>query len=278
MRIALSSLLVASVSAAALHAQYAEPSAVVLFDQSIGVASNLFGWATVGLGDVNGDGVLDLAVSAPFATVGGRSSAGRVYALSGADGSTLWAHGESRTSAILGYSLEVMDWNADGVLDVVTGAPFATVGRTWIFSGVDGATLAELVGEATNSGFGAAVATGGDVDGDGTPDLLVAAPFRSVSGTESGRVYAFARGSTTPFTSLDGPFANAQYGIGLAYLGDTDADGRDELVAGYRDAVSFFDGFAYLALGAWWAVAAWQKAEARELVPASVHRLAAARA
>ena len=45
-----------------------------------------------------------------------------------------------------------------------------------------------------------------------------------------------------------------------------------------RAFISFFDGFAYLALGAWWAVAAWQKAEARELVPASVHRLAAARA
>ena len=42
--------------------------------------------------------------------------------------------------------------------------------------------------------------------------------------------------------------------------------------------VNFFDGSAYLALCCWWALSAWQKSEATEVVPASVHRLAAARA
>ena len=45
-----------------------------------------------------------------------------------------------------------------------------------------------------------------------------------------------------------------------------------------RSFTSFFDGSAYLALCAWWACAAWQKSEATAVVPASVHRLAAARA
>jgi hypothetical protein len=45
-----------------------------------------------------------------------------------------------------------------------------------------------------------------------------------------------------------------------------------------RPYISFWDGSAYLALCAWWAVAAWQRAEATATVPASVHRLAAARA
>lgn len=45
-----------------------------------------------------------------------------------------------------------------------------------------------------------------------------------------------------------------------------------------RPWISFWDGSAYLALCAWFAVAAWQKAEARAVVPISVHRLAAARA
>jgi hypothetical protein len=234
-------------SAPLLSAQYAEPSATVLYEKTIGAASNLFGWAAVPLGDVNGDGVEDLAVAAPFSSGGGRSSAGRVYALSGADGSTLWSRNETRQSAILGYSLETMDWNADGTLDVVAGAPFATVGRIWIFDGTSGATLAELLGPATSSGFGASVATGGDFDGDGLDDLLVAAPFvATAAGTEVGRVYVFSRGSTSAFTSLDGPYAGAQFGLGLAFVGDTTlpADGRDELVAGYRDAASFFDGFA----------------------------------
>jgi hypothetical protein len=42
--------------------------------------------------------------------------------------------------------------------------------------------------------------------------------------------------------------------------------------------ITFWDGSAYLALCAWWASAAWQQVEARAVVPASVHRLAAARA
>lgn len=42
--------------------------------------------------------------------------------------------------------------------------------------------------------------------------------------------------------------------------------------------VNFFDGSAYVALCCWWALSAWQKSEATAVVPASVHRLAAARA
>ena len=45
-----------------------------------------------------------------------------------------------------------------------------------------------------------------------------------------------------------------------------------------HEAITFWDGSAYLVLCAWWACAAWQKAEATAVVPASVYRLAAARA
>ena len=45
-----------------------------------------------------------------------------------------------------------------------------------------------------------------------------------------------------------------------------------------RQVITFWDGSAYLALCAWWAAAAWQKAEARAVVPVSVRRLAGAHA
>jgi hypothetical protein len=47
---------------------------------------------------------------------------------------------------------------------------------------------------------------------------------------------------------------------------------------GHHPAITFWDGSAYLALCAWWATSSWQKAEARELIPASVRRLVGAHA
>ena len=82
-------------------AQYAEGHVHELSRASIGSSRNLFGWAAVGLGDVDGDGTLDFAVASPFATNGVSSSAGRVHALSGATSTPLWFRNETRTSAIL---------------------------------------------------------------------------------------------------------------------------------------------------------------------------------
>ena len=45
-----------------------------------------------------------------------------MYALSGASGGTLWSRNDGRTSAVLGFALETMDWNVDGTLDVVADA------------------------------------------------------------------------------------------------------------------------------------------------------------
>ena len=45
-----------------------------------------------------------------------------------------------------------------------------------------------------------------------------------------------------------------------------------------RHFIGFFDGSAYLALCSWFALRAWQPEEAREVIPESVRRLAAARA
>src|SRR5262245_5844081 len=230
-------------------AQWVEPNVHVLLDATQGRVGDLFGWTAAGIGDVNGDGVDDLAVSAPFFSVGFSSSRGKVYALSGRDGSVLWSRAESLTSSILGYSLEVADWNGDGKLDVLAGAPYnSTGGRVWVFSGTDGSVLATLVG--TSGSFGASIATGGDFDGDGTEDVVVAAPNATTpAGTNTGRLHVFPLGSTVPTTVIDGPVQDGELGLGLAFLGDVSVprDGRDEIVAGRRlgpQQPAFWDGEA----------------------------------
>lgn len=229
-------------------AQYEEGHVRVLLDVTGGTGGDLFGWTAVALGDVNGDLVADFAVSLPFDDLNfGTSSSGTVLCVSGASGATLWSRSESLTSSILGFALERMDWNADGVLDAVASAPFSsTGGRVWVFSGLDGATLATLDPSAAGDGFGASLATGGDYDGDGVEDLAVGAPYVDGGlGTNAGRVYVYARGAAAPFVTLEGPAADAEFGLGLAFAGDLSqpADGRDELVVGYRLA-SFVDGEA----------------------------------
>ena len=232
-----------------LTAQLVEGHAHELLDVTKGNRGDLFGWTVVELGDVNGDGVLDLAASAPFDDEAVfLSSTGSIFGVSGADGATLWRRAENLQSAILGYALETMDWNADGVLDVVASAPFSSSGgRVWIFSGTNGAQLALLDPSGAGDGFGCSLATGGDFDGDGLEDLAVGALGVDTGlGQAVGRVYLYARGATAPFATIDGPAAGSEFGLGLAYLGDVSVppDGRDELVVGERDPASFFDGTA----------------------------------
>ncbi len=90
-------------------------------------------WAQFGkslaVGDVNGDGIPDLAVGA----VEGRNASigqGRVYGFSGADGSLLFALDPPDPSdyAAFGSSLAVSDINGDGKDDVVAGAPGENIG------------------------------------------------------------------------------------------------------------------------------------------------------
>ncbi|MCH8822269.1 MAG: VCBS repeat-containing protein [Planctomycetes bacterium] len=235
-------------SAESVQGQWLEKDCQTLLEVASPIQADFFGWTAVPLGDVNEDGTIDFAVSAVF----NGNSSGRVTAYSGSDSSQIWNRTESLASAILGFAMQTTDWNNDGVLDVVAGAPFngPTGGRVWIYDGSDGSTLHVLnPSDVSNDGFGASVATGGDFDGDGIDDIAVGSIGVDdlIMGLENiGRAYVFSGADGNLIASIDGPISGEQFGLGMAFIGDTSdpPDNRDELVVGNRCPDSFFEGEA----------------------------------
>jgi len=208
------------------------------------------GTALAPLGDLNGDGVPDVALGCPEAQAG----RGAVWILFlDTDGATrgrvlLALDGggdEPGPGASFGRSLALVgDLEGDGRPELAIGAPLDGSGRGDAARGVvrlvslnpDGSVFATrriAPGEGgfpsslVKAGFGVSLAAPGDLDGEGTPDLLVASLDERTDGgslwllrlTEEGRVSSTRR--------LEVPA-----GEDLCAIGDLDRDGRSEIAVG----------------------------------------------
>jgi hypothetical protein len=138
---------------------------------------------------------------------------------------------EPPKGAYLGHSVAVLDWNADGALDVAGGAPGEN--RTYVFLGPD-FTSHELVtvdGLAEDDRFGNKI-TAGNLDGAAGDELVIAAPKAKVGDVEmAGAVWVCARQEnrirklTSSESREDGMFGND------VAVGDFNADGRLDVAA-----------------------------------------------
>ncbi len=193
-------------------------------------SSQLFGGAMAAL-DADGDGVLDLAVGAPGHSENGKFGAGAVWVFSGADGSVL-SMTPGAPGSQFGSSLAMAgDQNGDGTDDLFVGAPMAngSRGEVVVQSGLDGAKLGTIPSPSTATSFGVALATLGDVDGDGRPDVAVGEPG---FGYYVGRVLVFR---STDWTSVAERMGSGFYnGLGqfLAPAADADGDGSADVMIG----------------------------------------------
>ena len=205
-------------------------------------------------GDVDGDGLADLWVgSGRQGNSGGVTEPGRALLFAGPlgpqeteDAAILTLIGETDLDRT-GTDIAAADWNQDGYLDVLVGSYWSspngqTSGQAWVVYGPRSGTLsladadARLLGAAEGDYAGHAVATAGDVDADGTDDLLIGAPLKGEEGERSGRAWLLhgpvsgtVELSEQPsmFTSL-GTWDWTGYFLGPA--GDTNADGYADVI------------------------------------------------
>ncbi len=201
------------------------------------------------LADVNGDSLDDLLVADPQSDAAYLFYGGSLADVDAADADVVYSgefSGDDAGRAVAGLG----DYNGDGVADLAVGAPESdspgtAAGAVYLVHGSAslasinlGAADAVIRGESAGDRAGYTLAGGGDVDGDGSPDLLVGAYYDGSGGTGAGAAYLLY-GGVTPPTSLSGAAANfvgenAGDGAseGLALGADVDGDGTAEVLVG----------------------------------------------
>ena len=178
-------MIVAPAAAAPLaSAPLAAPSQVTRIAAPADVTG--FGGAVVGLGDVDGDGVGDIAVGA------GRS--GRAFVITGDTATILHDIASPLPGLEFGASLAAVgDVDRDGVGDLAVGAPpqppivappcpsdaecvvpEPVRGHVFVISGAS-ATIVRQWATNEDLDFGRSVSGPGDLSGDGVPDVVVGA-------------------------------------------------------------------------------------------------------
>ncbi len=234
-------------------------------------AGTMVRWA----GDVNGDGLDDVVVGAPYDDIHA-VDAGTAYVvyggvtgtldLSAANARLIGIHSGDNAGAAVGRAGDV---NGDGFDDVLVGALYADdggsdAGVAYLVYGpvtgdidLDGADVV-LLGGGAGDYAGVSVATVGDWDGDGLSDILVGAYNEDTGASNAGMAY-LVMGDGIVSADVDqvasvwwsGERSDDQAGRNLAGAGDVDGDGFSDVLisAPPEDSGGNASGSVYLVLG-----------------------------
>ena len=229
-----------------------------------------FGSTLANIGDLNNDGVTDLAVGVQYDDDGG-SNRGAVWILFlNPDGSVSAQQkisstegdfdGNLQDGVRFGSALDIAgDLDSDGVTDLVVGSSGdddggSDRGAIWIlFMNTDGTVqatqkISQTNGEfdgilGTGDQFGHAIANLGDLNDDGVDELAVSALSSDDGGLDRGAIWIlFMKSSgmvlsTSKISDTNGNFDGVltdgnQFGSAVANIGDMDDDGVTDIAAG----------------------------------------------
>ena len=180
-------------------------------------AGDASGTSVSGVGDVNGDGIEDVIVGAPFADPLGRFDAGQSYVIYGKEG---------------------------GIGDIDLAALTAAQGVK-----LSGANSGDPLGAQS----GGNVDTAGDINDDGIDDFLIGSHGSGVRQLVYGKQGGLGDVDLGVLTTGQGATIIGAFGLNLGGAGDINGDGIDDLVFGspgrhpyYRDGA----GITYIVYGA----------------------------
>ncbi|OPC77746.1 esterase [Embleya scabrispora] len=221
--------------------------------------------SAVPVADFDCDGVEDIAISDPRATVGGKAAAGLIRVVYGGGKGTAeitqdlgWVPGNAEPEDWFGEVLDTVDHNEDGCTDLVVGTPAEDLG-----SATDAGTVDVLYGARNGIGTGpatlhleqgtgsGAIAAAASQSGDrmghsvaagrtaaGEPYLLIGVPGQSSGNLAKAGMVFYLRGTTNTSVTQDsstvpgGNEANDGFGTSVA------ADGNHLAIGAPNEAIN----------------------------------------